>query len=243
MAFQRSRAYSKTKAEKAMLKAHPAREGDRMIHPAGSRIGLRVWAGVSVLLLAVLLLGGCGERGPSSQEGASAQKALPKADGVIGPDEYEHHYRVDQVNMDIYWTVHGDRIYFGLHSAARGWLAIGFDPDGPAMQGADIVFGRVEGENVFIHDEYAPTLSSHVHDTELGGRDDLLARAGREDDQGTTIEWVRRLLTGDTKDRSITAGKHLIMVAFSDSDDPSDYHGQAGLRRALVFLDLLHPEL
>ena len=209
-----------------------------MMHGARSRAGLLA----AMLLGTIVFLGGCGEKGapPSSAEGTA--KALPRVDGVIEADEYEHHYRIDQVNMDLYWTVHGDRIYFGLRSSAQGWLAVGFDPDGPAMQGADIVFGWVDGDTVVINDEYAPTLSSHVEDIELGGRDDLLQRAGSEDEEGTTIEWVRRLLTGDTKDRSITAGKHLIMVAFSDSDDPSDYHGQAGLRRALVFLDLLRPE-
>ncbi len=196
----------------------------------------------AVLAAAVLLLGACSGQGPTSPED-SASRALPKVDGTIGPDEYEHQYRIDQVNMDLYWTIHGDRIYFGLHSAAQGWLAVGFDPDGPAMQGADIVFGWVEGDTVVINDEHAPTLSSHVKDVDLGSRDDLLQRAGSEDEQGTTLEWVRRLLTGDSKDRSITAGKHLLMLAYSESDDPTGYHGEAGLRRALIFLDFFRPEL
>jgi len=190
--------------------------------------------GIGLIAFAV----GCS--GPSS--GPSASKALPKVDGVIEPNEYEHHYHSDQVNMDLYWTIYRDQIYFGLHSAARGWLAFGLDPDGPVMQGADIVFGWVKDGELTLNDEYAPTISGHVKDTDLQGSDDLLRRAGSEDEQGTTIEWVRKLLTGDPKDRSITAGRHLVMFAFSDLDDPSGYHGQAGKRRALAFLDFFHPE-
>jgi hypothetical protein len=206
------------------------------------QMGLRALLLGLVFTAVVLTLGACSRQSPTSSE-ESVSKTLPKVDGTIGPDEYEHWYHIDQVNMDLYWTIHGDRIYFGLRSAAQGWLAVGFDPDGPAMQGADIVFGSVDGDTVVINDEYAPTLSSHVKDVDLGGRDDLIQRAGREDDQGTTLEWVRRLLTGDSKDRSITAGKHLVMLAYSDSDDPTGYHGEAGLRRALIFLDLFRPEL
>jgi hypothetical protein len=163
-------------------------------------------------------------------------------DGIIGPNEYEHHYHSDQVNMDLYWTIDRDQIFFGLHSDAQGWLGFGLDPDGPAMQGADIVFGYFRDGRPIINDEYAPTPGSHVKDTDLGGSDDLLQRAAGRNDQGTTIEWSRKLITGDPYDRSITPGKHVVMLAFSDSDDPTGYHGQAGRRRALVFLDFFHPE-
>lgn len=197
------------------------------------------WAGLLfIVALIIALLAACSGRNPS----ASATKTLPKMDGVISANEYEHHYHSDQLNMDIYWTIDHDQIFFGLHSTAQGWLAVGLDPDGPAMQGADIVFGYFQDGRVVINDEYAPTLSSHVKDTNLGGRDDLLQRAGSRNSEGTTLEWTRKLLTGDGHDRSITAGKHLLMLAFSDSDDPSGYHGEAGRRRALVFLDFFHPE-
>ncbi len=186
------------------------------------------------------LLVACGGQQRSSQ-GTTTSQALPKVDGVIEDDEYENHLHVDQVNMDLYWTIYKDKIYFGLRSAGSGWLALGLDPSGTGMKGADIVFGYVQDGQATIVDEYAPSLSSHVADIDLGGNDDLLQRAGREDGNGTTIEWVRRLLTGDIKDRSITAGRHVVMLAYSNSDDPTGYHGQAGKQRAIVFLDFFHP--
>lgn len=195
--------------------------------------------GVFIMVALIIgLLPACGRQNSS----ASATKLLPKVDGVISVNEYEHHYHSDQVNMDLYWTIDRDQIFFGLHSTAQGWLAMGLDPDGPAMQGADIVFGYFQDGKPIINDEYAPTMSSHTRDIDLGSTDDLLQRAGSRDAQGTTSEWTRKLLTGDSKDRSITAGKHLVMLAFSDSDDPTGYHGEAGKRRALVFLDFFHPE-
>jgi hypothetical protein len=194
---------------------------------------------VVVVMVAVALLSACSR----SNSVASAQKALPKVDGIISPNEYEHHYHSDQVNIDLYWTIDRDQIFFGLHSTAQGWLAMGLDPDGPAMKGADIVFGYFQDGKAVINDEYAPTISSHVRDIDLGGTDDLFQRAGSRDPQGTTIEWVRKLLTGDRFDRSITAGNHLVMFAFSDTDDPTGYHGEAGKRRAEAFLDFFHPEL
>jgi hypothetical protein len=188
------------------------------------------------LVASLGLLLSCG----GQQEQQSTAKALPKVDGVIEEGEYEQHLRIDQVNMDLYWTIANDKIYFGLRSAAKGWLALGLDPT-QGMKGADIIFGFVKDDQATVLDEYAPSISSHVPDTDLGGQDDLLQRAGREDSQGTTIEWVRRLLTGDLKDRSITAGRHVVMLAYSPSDDPTGYHGQAGKQRAIVFLDFFNP--
>lgn len=154
--------------------------------------------------------------------------AAPTVDGVVSRGEYPHRYHDEETGMDLYWSVLGGEIYFALRSPGQGWLAIGFDPDGPLMRGADIVIGFVQDDGeTLVGDHYADTQVDHKPDSELGGTEDITEFAGSEDAQGTTLEFVRPLETGDAYDKAIRPGEMFVLFAYAPrADDFIRYHGQ-----------------
>lgn len=166
-------------------------------------------------------------------------------DGKIGEAEYQNHLRVENIRMDLYWTIKEDRIYVGLHALAKGWLAIGFDPEGPFMKGADIVIGYVKDGQIFLQDNYANGPTGHTADTELGSRDDILEKAGSQDEKGTTIEFSRLLDTGDQFDKPIREGKPLpVILAYSNAADFTSYHGKTrALMQPIDFFQKSSPQV
>ena len=193
-----------------------------------------------LLLLALALL--WGSAGCSNRSRPAAAVPLPNVNGTIAAGEYQHHYHNDQTGIDLYWTIAGKLIYFGLTSTKQGWVALGLDPDGPMMQGSDILIGYVKDGQTYMSDEYSDTPTSHTADTRLGGRDDILEMAGSEGAQGTTLEFSRKLKTGDEHDKAITPGRHTVLLAYSDADDITSYHGQGGKLRAIAFIDFFKPK-
>jgi hypothetical protein len=168
-------------------------------------------------------------------DGAGAVAAAPPAiDGRITEGEYASHYQARRIGMELHWTIAGDSIYFGLKAPATGWLAIGWDPTGPIMEGEDIVLGYIRGKELFLQDYFANSSVTHANDVSLGGRDDVLESSGSEDQQSTTVEFRRRLDTGDRFDRPITPGPHTVQLAYAPSDDFVTYHGE---KRTVVKID------
>jgi hypothetical protein len=160
--------------------------------------------------------------------------ALPTVDGRIVEGEYASHYLAPGIGMEVHWTIEGDFISFGLRAPARGWVAIGWDPAGPIMEGEDIILGYIRGKELFLQDYYANSSVTHANDVSLGGRDDVLESSGSEDETYTTIEFRRRLDTGDRFDRPITPGPHTVQLAYAPGDDFVTYHGE---KRTVVTID------
>ncbi|MFQ5793585.1 MAG: DOMON domain-containing protein [Candidatus Bipolaricaulia bacterium] len=158
-------------------------------------------------------------------------------DGRIDTDEYPNHYRDGSIDMDVYWMVHGAQIAFGLKSPAQGWMSIGFDPDGPLMNGADIIIGSVDEQGQpHLEDSFSNSPTTHVPDAELGGRDDILAYAGFRDESGTVIEFRRPLETGDQYDKPMQAGRtSVVMLGYAQDASLTAYHGRT---RSIVPIDL-----
>ncbi len=167
---------------------------------------------------------------------AAAGAPLPSIDGRIADGEYTSHYRARGIGMELHWTIDGDFIYLGLRSPTRGWLAVGWDPSGPIMEGEDILIGYIRGKELFLQDYFANSSVTHANDVSLGGRDDVLEASGAEDTNGTTIEFRRRLDTGDRFDRPITGGAHTVQLAYAPTDDFVTYHGE---KRTVVKIDFL----
>lgn len=158
-------------------------------------------------------------------------------DGRLAEGEYAHHYRDEATGIDLYWSVVGDEIYFALRSPGSGWVALSLAPEGPMMQGGDIIIGYVADGELHIQDNYADGPAGHKADLELGGSDDVLEAAGSEGEgeEGTVIEFKRRLNTGDGYDQPIIAGEMAVQLAYSDKDDFTSYHA----KRATAALRLL----
>ncbi len=184
-----------------------------------------------LLWLSLLLVG---LRGAAS---APAQAQLPSIDGQIAESEYANRYLAEAIGMELHWTIEGEYIYIGLRAPAQGWVAVGWSPTGAIKDGADIVIGYLRGGELFFQDYFANTSVSHLNDVSLGGRDDLLESSGSEatgPQPQTTIEFRRRLDTGDKFDRPVVPGAQTVLLAYSPNDDFVTYHGE---KRTVVKLD------
>jgi len=167
---------------------------------------------------------------PSPSAGGGAEPAatpMPStwvADGVISGGEYASSKEVGP-GYTVFWNNDAELLTMGLEAQVEGWVAIGFDPTS-RMNEADMVLGWVEGGQATLQDLFSigPT-GPHPPDTDLGGTDDLLQRAGNEQDGTTVIEFSRRLDTGDAYDRVLAPGQTVhIIWALSSSDDPTPMH-------------------
>ncbi len=147
-----------------------------------------------------------------------------QVDGKISAGEYPNYYKNIGINMEVYWTIHENQIYFGLVAPAKGWVAIGLDPDDAIKTGADIIIGYVENGSVTIYDSYSYSTTAHAPDTTLGGTDDILEYAGSESDTGTVLEFKRNFYTGDNFDKPITGGTHNLLIGYASVDNIAAYH-------------------
>ena len=169
---------------------------------------------------------------------AHAPAAGPVVDGAIAPDEYAHQYTDKDIGMTVYWTVVGDEISLAARSPGHGWVAVGWGGEGPLMQGFDIAIGYVDSAGSHFADNFADEPVAHHADTELGGTADILQAAGSETKDGTTFEWRRKLVTGDTlTDKPFHPGTMPVIVAYSmDAKDFATYHDT---HRATAQIDFL----
>ena len=126
----------------------------------------------------------------------STTSPLPTLNGVIATGEYAHSFHDKATGMDLSWSIVGKKIYFGLHSPGKGWLALGLAPEGPAMKGAEIMMGFVKKGQAYMQDEFGNTPYTHEPVTKAGETADLIKFAGSEDAQGTTLEFARPLNPG-----------------------------------------------
>lgn len=164
----------------------------------------------------------------------AAGAPAPTIDGRITDGEYARHFQAQAIGMEVHWSIDGDSIYIGLRAPTKGWLAIGWDPTGPIKGGGDILIGYIRGKELYLQDYFANTSVTHGNDVSLGGRDDVLEASGSEDETSTTIEFRRRLDTGDRFDRPITNGVHTVQLAYAPTDDFVTYHGD---KRTVVKID------
>ncbi|MFX0170717.1 MAG: DOMON domain-containing protein [Candidatus Hodarchaeota archaeon] len=156
---------------------------------------------------------------------------IPVLDGIINLDEYSKSTSFDTGNFILYWQIEDEIIYLGFIGTTDGWVTIGIEPT-ESMLDADMIFGWVNSDNTvgildcFSTGKYGP----HPPDTELGGTNDILAYNGSEDAGKTTIEFSRKLATGDQYDKEIPAiGEVNIIWALGPSDNYLDKHTRKGV--------------
>lgn len=161
-----------------------------------------------------------------------AQTEAPSIDGKISAAEYRNLYYSNPIRMSLYWSIVSDTLYVGLRAPAEGWLAINFMQMGGAIHG-DTIIGFVVpglfGDKLQLADQVAPEDGHfpHMNDTEVGGADNILDKAGTESGGVTVIEFSRKLNTGDANDTVIMEGMQtMIMLAYApEADDFQTYHG------------------
>lgn len=162
--------------------------------------------------------------------------AAHQLDGVASPGEYRFEWSDQASRLTFRWSIAGDRLIAAVSTPDTGWVAVGFGGAGPLMFGADIVLGWVDARGAHVEDHYANTPTSHAADTTIGGHEDVLASAGSQTAEGTTIEFERPLAAHDSTDVAIQAGRTKVIVGSADADDPMAYHVSG--HKAVALLDL-----
>ena len=103
-------------------------------------------------------------------------------------------------------------------------MGIGFDADPGTMKNADIYIGRFTNK-VELYDRYALDVGVPTEDASLGRTNDILFLDGSEQDGVTTIEFRRKIDTGDKWDKPITSGDVKVIFAYNPDTDEFLYHG------------------
>jgi hypothetical protein len=160
-------------------------------------------------------------QGPTASENVSWAP-----DSVITAGEYRNSRSFD--NYELWWTADDTFIYVGMKAKTQGWVAIGFDPES-MMKEADIVIGYVKDGQLTISDQYSTgQFGPHKPDVEQGGTDDILASGGKSDGGFMTIEFKRKLDTGDKLDKPLHKGVNKIIWAYGSDPQFTIKHTARG---------------
>lgn len=154
--------------------------------------------------------------------------AEPLVDGIITMGEYQASAIFDDDRVRVSWTSDQTLAWFAISAPSEGWVALGFGAES-MMQGADMAIGWVANDGtVFVLDCFSTgPYGPHPPDTELGGKDDLIAYAAIESEGRTTIEFSRPLSASEANDKPIVPGEPFLW-AYGPSDDFDEYHPVAG---------------
>jgi hypothetical protein len=132
----------------------------------------------------------------------------------------------DQFRMA--YTVTDDGIIsIGLKARTGGWLAIAI---GSPHGRSDVWIGYVSAGQVTLLDTHdASESGAHPIDSASGGTADFTSVTGSESNGITTIEFKRKLDTGDKWDLPLITGSNVVIWALGSSDDINQIHSVVGL--------------
>lgn len=156
---------------------------------------------------------------------AFAQTA-PKVDGTIGAKEYANSAKEPKSGIVLNWSIVGDTIYFGFTAKADAWLGIGFNPTGDKKDGADMyMFAFDKGKvNAMDMTMTKPKGEPKMDDKE-GCKDNILASGMSASGGNLTVEFSRKLNTGDKCDSVLEKGKSAkVLYATSDNTNTAKAH-------------------
>jgi len=136
---------------------------------------------------------------------------------------------VDSGSMTVSWQVRGESLYIRISAPTAGWVAVGFEPS-RMMKDADIYIGYVASDGTAVlEDHFADKLTGHQADTALGGRSDVSRVSGTEQGGVTTLEFLRPLNSGDSRDKALVPGQEYTMItAFGTRDNLTSVHRERG---------------
>ncbi|GAB6027743.1 hypothetical protein CHUAL_001980 [Chamberlinius hualienensis] len=124
----------------------------------------------------------------------------------------------------LFWKNDVGSITFEIQAPTKGYVGLGISPSG-TMIDADIVTGYVANNNPQIKDRYSTKNELPVIDKVQNY--ELIS--GSENSTHTTLRFKRKLNTGDTEDKEITAGPITLIWAYGAADplpgSDIDYHG------------------
>jgi len=146
---------------------------------------------------------------------ALAQRA-PAIDGRVAAGEYAKTFKHDKSGMTISWSIVGDTLYMALQVDSPGWVGIAMMAEkDDKKKGADTYIFTMDGGKFTALDMIqVKRTGKPADDTEEGGKNSILQAAGTYAGKTWTVEFSRKLKTGDSNDMDITAGqKFIFMIA------------------------------
>ncbi|NIP35848.1 MAG: hypothetical protein GWN18_12860, partial [Thermoplasmata archaeon] len=157
-------------------------------------------------------------------------------DGVVEEDEYANMASFGDGHYVLYWEVDGGDARFAIVAETDGWVALGIEPSRRMLE-ADMWFGwYAEPTGAGALDAYSVgDFGPHPPDVTLGGTSNILEYNVGEASGRTTFEFVRRLDTGDNRDKALPSeGAVTIVWATSISDVYSVKHDIKGTGSILM---------
>ena len=158
--------------------------------------------------------------------GAALAQA-PKVDGKIESNEYAKSFKHERSGITLYWSVVGDTLYLALEGESKGWIGIGFLAEKTdRKRGADKYIFYMEGGKLVALDMYQTRRTgAPVPDEREGGKNSILAAAATYEGGKWTVEFSRKLRTGEPTDVDIVPGrKMIVLLAYASKMDPREEH-------------------
>ncbi|GAB5601862.1 hypothetical protein FJNA_03860 [Thermus sp. FJN-A] len=151
----------------------------------------------------------------------------PKVDGRVAGGEYAKRFVHEKSGFTLYWSVVGDTLYLALEGESKGWIGLGFLAEKTdKKKGADqYLFYVEEGRPVALDMYQVKRTGAPVPDEKEGGKNSILAFAATYEGGKWTVEFSRKLKTGEATDVEIVPGRKLIlMLAHAGKMDPKEEH-------------------
>jgi hypothetical protein len=131
---------------------------------------------------------------------------------------------VSELGVTFQWKIEDGMLEGILTGNTEGWIAVGFNPT-DMMEGANLVIGYVEDEEVYIRDDYGSWLTSHVSDESVGGSDDINIISGEEKNGTTSLRFSIPIDSGDEYDGTLNlGGKNTILLSYGGNDSFTSMH-------------------
>jgi len=132
----------------------------------------------------------------------------------------------------LFWRYEDDKVVIGMKAKTLGWVSFGiYSPGKNKMDQADIMIGYVDnaGETKMFDMFSTSPIGPHPDDVSLGGTNDISVFTGLEIDGYTTIEFQRRMITGDKYDLPFPdSGSIKYIIGYGSKDDIMTPHIMRG---------------
>lgn len=142
-----------------------------------------------------------------------AQKAAT-IDGKVAAGEYAKTLKHEKSGVTLSWSIVGDTIYIAMQVESPGWIGVSMlaEKDDKKMGADSYVFTMDGGKFSAMDMIQIKRTGKPAEDTTEGGKNSILQSAGTYVGKAWTIEFSRKLKTGEDTDMEIGAGKKFFLM-------------------------------
>ena len=197
---------------------------------------------LAVILAGSLLFSGCNGGSTTTTTTTNLTTSPVPTGGIMDfpAGKYTNTLNLISGNFVVSWSNTEDTVSIGIKAKSTGWLAIAFSPTLTKGR-ADLIIGSVVSGVVTLIDSYDPGFSGgHPQDDSVGGKNDLFDINGSESGGVTTIEFKRRLVTGDQFDIPLVNGSNPFLFAVGPDDTMASEHNLLGSGDMVITLTQQH---